>query len=409
MTIMILVTKRTHKKCSKCKKIKEKNKFNNSSSSKDGVQSWCKSCQKGRKKIDYHKLDELFKIKLGAIQNLIYDTIKTFEKHKLKLKTELYGFIVNEIRIKMEVDFITAEYFIAKLKRYFIAMHGDTEKDERITIFLNTKKIKLKQCNGRICNGVYLSFVHFTYRDDDKCKRCSKTTPMRCRSQIVMPILEPKIINTDGYSKPEKDTNVKVKTIFIKKEHIDNSKKIIAAYNSLCFKLKPCTCLSIKRRKAITKFWNKCIEEGFEPMETFLSIFKWINKSSFHCGYNDYDWEADLDYILKPSKFKKIISKIMKVEEIEKIKIDKHNKFIEEIAYNPFGKRTQRIKLKSNTCSTCIEWMKDNSSDKGICKNQIVNPFASRLINKGFKPERILFFDSGFGCLLYKPKFEMDR
>lgn len=86
------------------------------------------------------------------------------------------------------------------------------------------------------------------------------------------------------------------------------TEQITTLYKEHCPNLPAPIKITDKRRKAI----NARLKE--HTIEDFETVFKTLGNSRFHNGENDRDWKANLDWVLKPDNFIKILERSQQQE-----------------------------------------------------------------------------------------------
>lgn len=80
---------------------------------------------------------------------------------------------------------------------------------------------------------------------------------------------------------------------------------IVELYNTCCDRLSPCKVLSDRRKRSLRVRWREDLKR--QNLDWWRKYFDYINSVDFLCGINDYNWSADFDFVIKPSKMIKII------------------------------------------------------------------------------------------------------
>lgn len=88
--------------------------------------------------------------------------------------------------------------------------------------------------------------------------------------------------------------------------------EIVELYHQVLPELRQCLVINDQRRKFITARWKELVVAGeisskSDGLEFFKVYFESVKKSSFLCGKNDTGWQADLEWIVRPTNWAKVI------------------------------------------------------------------------------------------------------
>ncbi len=80
---------------------------------------------------------------------------------------------------------------------------------------------------------------------------------------------------------------------------------IVELYNTYCDRLVPCKQLTSGRRRALRARWRQ--KRKWQSLDWWRRYFEYINSVNFLCGENDLGWVANFEFVIKESKFLKIV------------------------------------------------------------------------------------------------------
>ena len=80
---------------------------------------------------------------------------------------------------------------------------------------------------------------------------------------------------------------------------------IVELYNERCGCLPAFKTLMDARRRSLRARWRE--DPKRQNLDWWQRYFVYINGVNFLCGLNDFNWRADFDFVIKPSKMIKII------------------------------------------------------------------------------------------------------
>ncbi len=81
--------------------------------------------------------------------------------------------------------------------------------------------------------------------------------------------------------------------------------QIVDLYNTLCDRLVPCKQLTQHRRRNLRARWRQ--KQKWQNLDWWRGYFEYVNSVNFLSGENDSGWVANFDFVIKESKFIKII------------------------------------------------------------------------------------------------------
>jgi len=159
-----------HKVCPKCNELKHNGCFNKSTNSSDGLQFWCKDCKRNNRKNNnnYKKMNEKYESNYNKLCYSINKLLRVFVNPE-KIEN-LYCHIINLVMKNCNCNLIDAEYFFYRFKNSY-CKKTTFYTNKYFDIIAKMKKIKMKKCNGDICNGLLIPITEFK-NDKQTCERC---------------------------------------------------------------------------------------------------------------------------------------------------------------------------------------------------------------------------------------------
>ncbi len=92
--------------------------------------------------------------------------------------------------------------------------------------------------------------------------------------------------------------------------------EIVSLYHQFCPALPRVRDWTDIRQKALRQRWRESRER--QRIEFWHDFFGKVSRSPFLCGVNDRSWTADIDWLLKPANFQKVIEGKYEVRAVER-------------------------------------------------------------------------------------------